>query len=794
MQKFSLFFCLLCFGNVYSQNTVSGKIVDENEKALEKSHIHVSSKTTNSKKDGSYSIRNIPNGSTKVLITYVGYKPIDTIIEISGDLELNFKMIQKREQLEEIVVKHKDNYFNHSVLEQKIKEKTIEKFSSQSLGNVLKEVSGVSILKSGSTIVKPVINGLHSNRVPVFNNNVKLEDQQWGMEHAPNFDVNAAGKITVLKGASGLQYSGDAIGGIVIIEPLSVKKDTLFGKTIMTAESNGRGGTISSSLHKGNFCDWSWNAQASLKYYGDRESPNYVLSNTGNREVNFSGDLKYIGKKFDFSSYYSLYNATLAILSASHIGNVNDLFNAINNQIPYVINDFTHSIKNPRQKVQHHLAKFNYNYYFKDRESISLQYAFQFNNREEFDTRTGISDSRSALSLNLMTNTLNADYKLSKETWDYKAGFSGSYQNNAASPNTGVSPLIPSYNKIDAGVYAIVDKHFTTNFSVEAGIRYDFSTIEATKYYIKTRWAERNYSPEFDSFIVGENETQTQWLTKPSYTFHNFSASIGTQYSFGKEFEWYFNVSRAVRNPNPSEFFSDGLHHSTGMIELGDLRLQQEKSNKIGTSLQKKWTNFKITINPFLNYVEDFMFLKPTDFEKTTRGDFPVWEYEQTNALLTGIDFYSEWQINEHWQHRLLASYVNGKDKSKDGALIDMPPLNINNRLLFAKKEWCNLNLELQSEIMFQQTQFPNNNFTTNIIVNNELTPVEVDISTPPPGYHLLHFSSDIQFKTSEHAMATLGFSVFNLFDTKYRDYLNRQRFYADEMGRNFQIQLKINY
>jgi iron complex outermembrane receptor protein len=216
----------------------------------------------------------------------VGYKPIDTIIDIKGNLSINFKMKQKKEQLEEIVVKHKNNYYNHSVSEQKINEKTIEKYSSQSLGNVLKEVSGVSILKSGNTIVKPVINGLHSNRVPVFNNNVKLEDQQWGIEHAPNFDVNAAGKITVLKGASGLQYSGDAIGGIVIVEPLSVKKDTLFGKTIMTAESNGRGGTISSSLHKGNFCDWSWNAQASLKYYGDRESPDYILSNTGNREIN----------------------------------------------------------------------------------------------------------------------------------------------------------------------------------------------------------------------------------------------------------------------------------------------------------------------------------------------------------------------------------------------------------------------------------------------------------------------------------------------------------------------------
>jgi outer membrane cobalamin receptor len=39
----------------------------------------------------------------------------------------------------------------------------------------------------------------------------------------PNFDVNAAGKITVIKGASGLQYGGDAVGGLVVIEPISVK-------------------------------------------------------------------------------------------------------------------------------------------------------------------------------------------------------------------------------------------------------------------------------------------------------------------------------------------------------------------------------------------------------------------------------------------------------------------------------------------------------------------------------------------------------------------------------------------
>lgn len=792
MQKFSLFFCLLCFGIVYSQNTISGKIVDENDVALEKSHIHISSKSTNSKKDGSFIIRNIPNGPTKVLITYVGYKPIDTIIEVNGNLEINFKMKQKNEQLDEIVVKHKNNYFNHSVSEQKIKEKTIEKFSSQSLGNLLKEVPGVSVLKSGNTVVKPVINGLHSSRVAIFNNNVKLEDQQWGMEHAPNFDVNAAGKITVLKGASALQFGGDAIGGIVIIEPFSTKKDTLFGKTIMTMESNGRGGTISSSLHKGNFCDWSWNAQGSFKYYGDREAPDYSLSNTGNREANFSGDLKYTGKKFDFATYYSLYSATIGILSASHIGNVNDLYNSINNQTPSVTDNFTYSIKNPKQKVQHHLAKLNYNYYFKDGQTLALQYAFQFNNRKEFDLRTGVSNSKPALDLNLLTHTVNADYKLSVDAWDFKSGIMGLYQNNTANPNTGVRPLIPTYNKFDAGVYAVADNHLSEDFSVEVGIRYDFSTIEATKYYLKSRWEERDYSPQFDNFITGD--FGTQWLTKPTFTFHNFSASIGTQYSFGEGYDWYLNLSRAVRNPNPSEFFSDGLHHSSGMIELGDLRLEQEKSNKISTSLQKKWEKVKINLNPFLNYIEDYMFLKPVGFETTIRGAFPVWEYQQTNALLTGIDFNSEWQISEHWQHRLLLTYVNGRDKTNNDAIIDMPPLTLNNRIQFSKKEWNNLTLELQSEMVFRQTQFPDNNFTTNIIENGDFVPVEVDISTPPPAYHLLHFTSDFQFKVTDHSLATLGFSVYNILDTPYRDYLNRQRFYADELGRNFQIQLKINY
>ena len=102
--------------------------------------------------------------------------------------------------------------------------------------------------------------------------------------------------------------------------------------------------------------------------------------------------------------------------------------------------------------------------------------------------------------------------------------------------------------------------------------------------------------------------------------------------------------------------------------------------------------------------------------------------------------------------------------------------------------------LELKSEIVGQQNRYPDNNFSTLIIEDGELKPVIVDISSPPEAYHLMHFYSEMKFNTFKKVSSTLAFSVQNIFNIAYRDYLNRQRFFADEMGRNFQIQLKINY
>ena len=147
-----------------------------------------------------------------------------------------------------------------------------------------------------------------------------MEDQEWGTEHAPNIDINSIESLKLVKGAGLLEYSGDAIGGIIIAEASKVeKKDSLYGKTILSNSTNGRGSTISSRLTKTYSNGWYGSIQTTYKRYGDFESADYVLSNTGTQEKNFSfrsGMDKYT---HGFELYISNFDNETGILKASHL-------------------------------------------------------------------------------------------------------------------------------------------------------------------------------------------------------------------------------------------------------------------------------------------------------------------------------------------------------------------------------------------------------------------------------------------------------------------------------------------
>ena len=101
--------------------------------------------------------------------------------------------------------------------------------------------------------------------------------------------------------------------------------------------------------------------------------------------------------------------------------------------------------------------------------------------------------------------------------------------------------------------------------------------------------------------------------------------------------------------------------------------------------------------------------------------------------------------------------------------------------------------IAVSNKITLSQNQFPNHNFETSVVENGKRINKVVDISSPPDAYNLLgmefHWGPYSFF--SDKVSISLIFD--NILDKNYRNYLNRLRFYADEIGRNVMLQIKIN-
>src|SRR5699024_4665258 len=130
--------------------------------------------------------------------------------------------------------------------------------------------------------------------------------------------------------------------------------------------------------------------------------------------------------------------------------------------------------------------------------------------------------------------------------------------------------------------------HYTINdhWLAEAGLRYDYSHIDAHKYYNKTRWHNKGYDNDFSNLIIGD--IGSQYLTHPVFHYGNLSATAGMRYSLNADYDLRLNYAMSNRAPNPSELFSDGLHHSSASLEIGELRLDSEHSHKVSFAFEKK--------------------------------------------------------------------------------------------------------------------------------------------------------------------------------------------------------------
>jgi iron complex outermembrane receptor protein len=792
MRLFALLLLLCCSMQSYSQdcnNTLYGSLLDIHDGSVLTGATVIVAQTgvgVLTDLDGNFVISNLCSATYQLQISHPSCSTKAFSVLIKDDTQKTFKLEHHLESLNEIIVNgKKTNRATKSIYENLVDQKTITTFSSGSLGDALNSISGVSSLNTGNTVVKPMINGLHSSRVLIINNGVQMQDQEWGAEHAPSIDINAVGTLKVIKGAGALQYGGNAIGGVVIASAPKVPLlDSLYGKTIFSGSSNGLGGTVSSSLTRSNQNGLYTAFQGSLKRYGDFNAPNYNLSNTGVFERNIAATIGFNRIDYGVEAYYSLFKNEIGILRASHIGGAEDQVQAIASPVPSIINDFTYNIDAPRQDVTHHLARIKG---FKNIENIgliSLQYDYQQNNRLEFDVRRGSNKDKASVDLVLDTQTLTIDVASDiSEKLTTKFGIVGSLQTNYANPETGVRRLIPDYDKYSIAGFASGNYDINQKWVLEAGFRFDYTHMNVFKFYRRSFWQDRGYDNQFSDLVV--EEIGNQLLVNPKLDFYNPSFTIGSKYSFGL-YKLFANYSLSSRAPNASEQFSEGLHHSASRIELGDLQFTSETAHKISLTLQKIGERVNFTITPFATKIDDFILIEPTGIRQTIRGNFQVWEYRQTQAQMYGLDLDANLSLTDNVRFVHQFSLVKGYDKTSNEPLISMPAANTLNSLVYTNPNFNNLSIAIQSNYVFRQNEFPNTNFE--VVLPDSIQ--TVDISTPPSGYHLLNLNITAAIRPDMQ----VGLYVNNLLNTSYRNYLNRLRYYADDVGRNITLQLKYNY
>ena len=80
----------------------------------------------------------------------------------------------------------------------------------------------LSTISTGTGIGKPVIRGLRGNRVLVYSQGLRLENQQFGDEHGLGVDASSIESLEVIKGPASLLYGSDALGGVLYFKNMCI--------------------------------------------------------------------------------------------------------------------------------------------------------------------------------------------------------------------------------------------------------------------------------------------------------------------------------------------------------------------------------------------------------------------------------------------------------------------------------------------------------------------------------------------------------------------------------------------
>lgn len=710
---------------------------------------------------GKLSIGNLCAGTYTFRLQAAGYEEgSETLAVNAGAGPVRFKMSHLAQTLQQVEVKDEKN---RSLIQDKeqLGRKDITAGSGKNLADLLQSVNGVSMFSNGATISKPIIHGLYGNRIVMLNNGIRQEDQQWGGEHAPNIDPFLAGNITVVKGAAGVRYGTDALGGVVLVEPAPLRYLPGWdGELNLAAFTNNRMGVASGMVQHSfeKIPGLAFRLQGTWKKGGNYQLPSgRWVANTGIEEANYSATVGWRRAHYGAEVFYSHFDTDLGIYRGSHTGNRNDLINAINSPEPLVPASFSYAIGRPRQHVEHDLLKTKL--YLDNRAGAwSMTYAFQHNFRQEYDVQR-IENNKAQLNLTLNTQTLNLNF-------DHRAfgpvtgslGVDGMLQENFF--RDGDRLFIPNYRSLGGAAYWI-ERYKRKNWTAEGGLRYDY------KWY-------NVFNPEGPSQVVKEYE----------FNYSSLSGTLGFRQQLKPNWEWSATLANAWRAPQANELFSAGLHHGAARIEIGNKDLSPERSYNLNLATRYTWNNrLTADLSLYNQWIDNYVYLEPGPDLLTIRGYFKTFNYKQTDAMLSGADLTLDYRWNARLNTTFKGSFLRAWDRTANDFLILMPAdrLSLGTRYTHPLgRRVSNGFIGINGRYVFRQQRIPS-------IFD------EIDYPRPPAAYFVLDAEAGATVHLGRQPVFA-SVAVNNALNARYRDYLDAFRYFLDQPGTNVALRLRIPF
>ncbi len=648
MKKYILIiFIGLTSSFIFAQNKLTGTITDaSNNEPLIGVSIYSQSLGigTSSDFDGNYSLKNIPAGTHKFSFAYIGFKTITkTLTFNNSSVTQNVALSPSVLEMDEVIVSTPFNKIQSEnvvkVAHKKIK--TLLQKGGASLIDGLATIPGVSQLSTGTSIGKPVIRGLSGNRVLVYAQGVRLENQQFGNDHGLGVNEAGVGSVEVIKGPASLLYGSDALGGVVYLnsERFNEVHNTSFNieeKYFSNTEGTNISGVFKTSTDNFNFL-----IRNTYDSHIDYKIPNgNRVTNSRYHEYDLKSGFSYHTEKFRSTFRY----------------NYNHFLTGIPEEIATQSTQRDPSF--PKQKVENHILSLHNKFYFKD-SKLEANFGYIFNDRNEFE-----DNPLPTLRMKLKTLDFDVKYYLPKiGKVETIVGTQGMHQTNT---NKASEFLIPNATTNDIGVFA-TSNYSWENHVLQGGLRFDTRHI-TTQAHLPI--------------------TDIHHISALDKNFTSVNASLGYKTDISERITARVNLASGFRAPNLAELTSNGIHEGTNRYEVGNPNLKNEQNFQTDLDISYKNEHIEFYLNPFYNSINNYIFVAPTGTQLEATD---VYNYSQKDAFLYGGEI--GFHLHPHpldWFH-LESSFETVTGKEKKGNYIPLIPANVfknNIRIEFKKTKW----------------------------------------------------------------------------------------------------------